>query len=165
MTTIFPTPKKTDARISYDMFVKMQRTLERVANMKFSEDFYVRKSAGLTMVFLRPQASASRMAFHVTVSGDTATVAAGSIRFHGLADGNYPIEEAEVTLAADTEWVYVYHEKDHTESGVGSQSTEPNSAGSQWRFPLVKLEKSGSVWIRNDPICHEGDINVLLPLM
>jgi hypothetical protein len=102
------------------------------------------------------------MAFAVSWSDTTATIAAGTIRLHGI--GNYLVDGDTVSLSGSTAWVYVYHEKNHSDSGFGVLSTEPNSNGTQYRFPLVKLDLEDGAYVRNDPICHEGDINALAPL-
>jgi len=162
MSISFKRPLRSDKQLDHETFVLMQRELERVANMVFSQDFFVRRDPVFQVALRVPQTSVKDKSFSVSWTGTIATISAGSVRFHGLS--NYAVASDTLELTTNPEWLYVYHVKDHSDTGFGQSSTEPTSTGTQWRWPLVKLEKVGSSYIRNDPICHDGDINVLLPI-
>jgi hypothetical protein len=98
-------------------------------------------------------------AFTPTVSGMGVSVREGVIQ---LGATNYVVGAGTVTLSGAVEYVYVYHDKNHSTSGFGHSSTLPDSAGDQWRWILSKYALSGStyaeVWAG-----HRGNIIVGTP--
>lgn len=100
--------------------------------------------------------------FQCSQSGATVTVAAGNIILHDI--GSYPVAEDDVLLSGETDWVFVWHNKDHSASGIDHQaSVMPNTDGNMWRWPLAKYELSGTSY-KQVELCHEYDIHLGNPL-
>lgn len=85
------------------------------------------------------------------------TIRAGTICFMGT---NYSVASASVALSGSTEYVYVYHKKDHSGSGFGHASTYPTSGGDEWRVVLATYTSvDATIWDLVE-INHAGDITI-----
>lgn len=100
-------------------------------------------------------ATTSNISFKVTVSGATATVAAGLILFQS---SNETIAQATASLSGATEYVYVYETKDHSSRGIDHAETQPVSDATRWVWILAYLTASGSSYVITK-IHYEGDIH------
>lgn len=99
--------------------------------------------------------------FDIALSGNVATVQAGSIR---TETANYDVASDTVTLTGSTEWVYVYHDKDHGQSGISHSATEPVSNATRWYWTLAKYTATAGVYAQDGAIRHRGDIYLYLAM-
>lgn len=100
------------------------------------------------------------ISFDCQLKIDVVSVLAGSVR---LSTANYSVAAADVTLSGVTEWVYVYHERDHSASGISHSATEPVSSGTRWCWPLAYYTATAGKY-KLDHICHRGDIFLYLAM-
>lgn len=103
--------------------------------------------------------------FKVSIKVDEATISTGSWRFLGPSDGNYLVAEDTLTLTGATEWVYTWHMKDHSSSGMAHSATEPVSNGDRWIWPLAYCEPTSGNYRIVRSLWIAGDIIVCLPLV
>ena len=104
---------------------------------------------------------ADSWAFEAAMSSASGcAVAAGRIWF---SDAVYTIAAATVTLTGATEYVYAYHLKDHSSSGLSHSTSAPLSLGDRWIWPLVYATATAGVW-SIETILHRGDIFMFAPL-
>ena len=131
----------------------------------------IRMHGHRTIRIARPEATLagstdwSQIAFGTeVVDGYTCRVYAGTIRLFGI--GSYDVAETDVTLSAATEWVYVFHNLDHSTSGVTHSATEPSAInGTRYEWPLIKLTSSdGGASYAIDQRRHFGDIFLGSPI-
>jgi len=99
--------------------------------------------------------------FYATLSGSSVTVTAGTIRLHNI--GNYPVAQATVSLSGTPCWVFVWHQRDHSASGIDQQATEPTSDTNTFRVPLAKYILTGETYSMAER-CHKYDINDDAPM-
>jgi hypothetical protein len=104
-------------------------------------------------------ADSTTWSFSCSVSGSTCTITEGIIQLGAVS---YEVPQGTVTLTGATEYVYIYHMKDHSASGFGHSSSIPNSAGDEWRFILVKFASSGTTWTEVWT-GHKGNIILAAP--
>lgn len=99
--------------------------------------------------------------FYATRSGSSVTVTAGTIRLHSI--GNYPVAQTTVILSGTPCWVFVWHQRDHSASGIDQQATEPTSDTNIIRVPLAKYILTGDTYSMAER-CHKYDINIDAPM-
>ena len=99
----------------------------------------------------------SKKSFSISISGTTATVAAGAIRFQG---SNEAIAEADVTLSGTDPYIYVYEYVDHSTRGIAFSASEPVSDATRWVWVLAKATGSNPYSIEEGDVFHDGDIHV-----
>lgn len=102
----------------------------------------------------------SQLTFSCSLSGSTVTIAAGVIM---LGDVSYEVASDTVTLSGATEYVYLWHKKNHSSSGFEHMATVPTSAGDEWRWILCRYTGSGGVYTLA-AIHHVGDVSEKLPM-
>jgi len=104
--------------------------------------------------------SSASLTFSCSLASPVVTVTLGSIWF---ADAQYAVAEDTVTLTGATEYVYVWHNKDHSDSGIDHSSTPPISNGNRWIWVLCTYTVSAGVWTLSS-IRHRGDVHAYLPM-
>lgn len=97
-----------------------------------------------------------------TSGGYEVSVRFGSIRMHGI--GTYPVAGAIVSLTAAAEWVYVWHDRDHTASGIDHSAVEPASTTTRLYIPLARYALRTSGVYEQEELCWHGDIHFDSPL-
>ena len=101
------------------------------------------------------------MSFRCSKIGAEITISDGSIR---TSTANYAVASATVTLTGGpSEWVYLWHERDHSASGFSHSATDPVSSGSRWIWPLAKYNVSAGVYSL-DRVLHVGDVFLYLAM-
>jgi len=100
--------------------------------------------------------------FRCTLAGNKVTVSAGTIRHHGL--GKWRVEEKELTLTGQEDYVFVYYYRDGSQQGIDHMATEPNSDTNAVRVPLAKYRMTGASIFELVETCHKYDINFGNPL-
>ena len=105
-------------------------------------------------------ADTSPWSLSCSIASPVVSVTAGTISF---ADQVYTVSGGDVTLTGATEYVYVYHMKDHNDSGIGHVSTYPISNGDRWYWTLAKYTATARMWTLST-ILRRGDIDAYLPL-
>ena len=108
-------------------------------------------------------ATAQRLS--VSLAGATCTVAAGSVRFHGIGTAN--VVESSIECAMSPMWVSVAVARDALSASIVATSTEPSSDYTTLYLPLVVVEQvttgEDTIW-RITETCHTGDFDFDLPL-
>jgi hypothetical protein len=100
--------------------------------------------------------------FKCSLAGNIVTVQAGTFRLHGI--GNYYVPLSTVTLTSATEWVFAWHSRDHSGSGISSQYVEPTSDTNTLRVPLAFYTMTGANSFVLTSVHHMGDISIDAPL-
>jgi hypothetical protein len=100
--------------------------------------------------------------FEVSQDGASVTVTAGTI----WADkANLPVGGGTLTLAGDTEWVYVWAARDLSAGGIDHMTETPTSSTDRIFLPLVKYTKVGTSWQQQGGLCHRGDFYFSQPVL
>jgi hypothetical protein len=105
----------------------------------------------------------STLALGYALSGTTCTIYAGTLRLHGI--GTYAVAQADVSLSGETEWVYLYHNRDHGSTGISHSATEPASTTDQLRIPLYRFTQNAGGWFTLSRVCNMGDVNIDAPVV
>ena len=98
----------------------------------------------------------SSKSFSISISGTTATVAAGTIRLQG---SNEAIAETDVTLSGTDPYIYVYEYVDHSTRGIAFSASEPVSDATRWVWVLAKVTGSDPYDIEDGDVFHDGDVH------
>lgn len=96
--------------------------------------------------------------FKCSLAGNIVTVQAGTFRLHGI--GNYYVPLSTVTLTSATEFVFAWHSRDHSGSGISSQYTEPTSDTNTLRVPLAFYTMTGVNTFSLTSVHHMGDVSI-----
>ena len=103
--------------------------------------------------------------FKCTLSGSTVTVAAGNFKLHGV--GSYRVPTVDVVLTGTPDWVFVWHNRDHSGSGVDHlvtpDLTGPESDVNVIRVPLVKCELISGAYVITER-AYRYDIQFDVPI-
>lgn len=105
--------------------------------------------------------------FTCTLNDKTVEVRSGTVRLHGI--GNYRVETetdiaGRVILSGDPDWVFVYHYRDHSLTGIDHSATEPVSDTNILRVPLAKYKLTDSGMYYLSETCYRGDVQIDAPL-
>jgi len=146
----------------------MQNALEILRGLTFDKNqFIVKVSNNCMYVTLLPQdASDSEIAnFKCTLDGSTVKVSAGNIKLHGI--GSYRVAETDITLTGSPDWIFVWHNRDHTASGIDHMVTPdltgPESDTNVLRIPLVKCEFSNGIYTITER-AYKYDVQIDAPI-
>lgn len=144
---------------------RMAALVEVLRRLDFDRgQFDVKQNASGMHVSIKPTVVSASMdgTFLCTLDGDTVTVKAGTFRLHGI--GNYAVPETEVTLAGTPCWVFAWHMRDHSASGVDVMAAEPTSDTYTMRVPLCEYTWTAGVWSQEGPPLHIFDISIDSPI-
>ena len=147
----------------------MADAVNKLRNLTFDTRYFsvTQNPAGI-FVTTRPSASSAvagdtiPYTFKCSLAGNVVTIQAGTVRLHGI--GNYPISTSTVTLTSATEWVFVSHNRDHSDSGIGHQYEEPTSDTNTLRVPLAFYTMADDSSFALTSVHHLGDISIDAPL-
>jgi hypothetical protein len=110
--------------------------------------------------FLEEGTDYSIFAFGCSVSGNVVTVTPGYWR---TLAGNFTTTDPSVVLSGSTEYVYTYHNKDHSATGLGHSTTVPDSSGDLWICVLQKFTSTDATNWNASTIYHVGDVMLYGP--
>lgn len=100
--------------------------------------------------------------FLCTLSGSIVSVRAGTFRLHGI--GNYLCNATTITLTGDPDWVYAFHMRDHSSSGIDHMASEPTSDTNTIRVPLARYDMGSTGSYVLGETLHLFDVQFDMPI-
>jgi len=165
MSVSFRRPKRSDRVIDFITFVKMQETLEQVANCAYTANFSVFRAPNWMSIGLHTSSAMdySDFAFGHSISGTTVTITAGEIH-QGTRD---PIEVVETALPITIDHQYAFVEHVFN-SGIAiipntperATAVRPTSDSATLRVWLCRFRLVDGVVSLEKPIGYVGNIYI-----
>jgi hypothetical protein len=145
----------------------MTEIVNILRNLNFDKQYFnvSYSPSGINISFIPDTSADDKYNFTCTLSGSTVTVKAGNIKLHGI--GSYRVEKTDITLTGSPDWVYLFHNRDHSASGIDHlvtpDSTGPESDTNILRIPLVKCEFANGAYDITE-WCFHGDYQADAPI-
>lgn len=161
-------PQKSRLPTDSTAINNMQNALEILRGLTFDKNKFIVKVSNNCMYVtttIGDETYKDKYNFTCSLTGDTVTVKAGNIKLHGI--GSYRVAQTDITLTGSPDWVYLYHNRDHSASGIDHlvtpDATGPESDTNVIRIPLVKCEFADGAYDITE-WCFHGDYQSDAPI-